>query len=365
MTYSPTSNALADELLEMFPTRNAILTSRCTTALYLILAAIRITRGPGEVVVPASVCPTVPLAVLYAGLTPRFCDVELDTYSLSARTVAPCLSDKTKAVIVVYLFGKSFDIRTLRRMISSRDAFIIEDLALSIGGTFEEKLLGSVGDCAVLSFNDTKIVKGTAGAAVVRDSALFQNIESISHQLPRPPPPWRVSELNASFYEFTRGLYNLMRARDIDYSVNYMLQVADYYRPLFLYKRPFPREQIADLVAQLRSLPDQLYARGSVYKSYKSHLSEAVRYMRFSPTDMCWRLPMLLDNHRQQVDLIARMRRNGILISNHYFPASYLFGDSSAVNARKIGLRAVNFWVDEKADRRSIPSISGEINELR
>jgi dTDP-4-amino-4,6-dideoxygalactose transaminase len=83
-----TIDTLIEELEGMFPGYHGVVTSRGTSALYLALLAIRLSRGPGEVIVPAAVCPSVPLAVIYAGLTPWFCDVELDIYCLSKRTLA-------------------------------------------------------------------------------------------------------------------------------------------------------------------------------------------------------------------------------------------------------------------------------------
>jgi hypothetical protein len=79
---------------------------------------------------------------------------------------------------------------------------------------------------------------------------------------------------------------------------------------------------------------------------------------------MCWRLPILLDNHQQQVALVEKIRNRGMLISNHYFPTSYLFGDAGPAGAREIGLRAVNFWVDEKAKPEQIPMICEEVNAI-
>lgn len=355
---------LVDALAGMFPGYHAVVTSRGTSALYLALLAIRLSRGPGEVIVPAAVCPSVPLAVMYAGLTPRFCDVELDTWCLSKRTLAPCLSEATRAVIVVYLFGKTPDIRGLTELSHSKGAMVIEDLALSIGGAYDGILLGSFGDCAILSFSDAKIIHGAAGALLVRDSGLRQIIEEMHPLLPPPSSAWESWELGTSFNQLTHGLYNLMRAWNLHSATTCLTQLGEYYKGLFLFQKQFSHEEIVDLVENLQRLPDQREGRRRIYQIYQSHLRESVNYVRFSPNEMCWRLPILLDSHQQQVKLIEKFRRRGMLISNHYFPVSHLFGDARPACARAIGLRAVNFWVDDQAKPEQIPMICEEVHAI-
>ena len=111
-------------------------------------------------------------------------------------------------------------------------------------------------------------------------------------------------------------------------------------------------------------LEDEVSKRNKIYKIYESSLKETIQYVRFYSHEMCWRLPILLENHTQQIELIERIRSRRILISNHYFPASYLFGDSRPVNARKIGICAVNFWVDGKTESEEIIYICQEVNRI-
>jgi len=225
-------------------------------------------------------------------------------------------------------------------------------------------LLGSFGDCSILSFHDTKIIHGAAGALLVRDGGLLQIVEEMHPLLPPPLSSWEYRELESSFHQLEHGLYDLMRARGIDSSTTCLAQMGEYYRGLFLFQKQFSDEETADLVENLQGLPDQREERRRIYQMYQSHLRESVKYVRFSPNEMCWRLPILLDSHQQQVKLIEKFRRRGILISNHYFPVSYLFGDAGSAWAREIGLRAVNFWVDEKAKPEHIPMICEGVNAI-
>lgn len=350
-------NPLADELRRVFPGHTPVLTARATAALVLYFTALRREAGPGEVVVPASVCPTVPLAVHYAGLSPRFCDVEPDTFGISERTLWPCLNTTTRAVVAVYLFGKSLDAAALCALTRRHGAHFIEDLAHGVGGARNDKLLGDFGDAAVLSFNDVKIIPGRGGALVVRDPRLARVVEELQEQLPGPLAHAERTELETSFHHLTHGLYHLLRARHLQEAATFLADVADHYRPLFVYRQPFNDDELHARAADVRGLPETRAARHRVYRMYEEHLAPYVPFPRFTPDEMCWRLPVLLRNHRQQLEMVEDVRRRGVLISNHYFPPSFLFGDGAAACARDIGLRVVNFWVDGKAQPERIPEI--------
>src|SRR6185295_11014513 len=96
-----------EQVLESrFSDYKAIGTSRGSAALYLALKAIHKEHGAGEVILPSTVCPSVPFVVSLAGFVPRFCDVELATFCMSSKTIQACLSSKTRAIVAAYVFGK-------------------------------------------------------------------------------------------------------------------------------------------------------------------------------------------------------------------------------------------------------------------
>ncbi len=357
-------NSLHQELQHLFPGYKSVITSRGISALYLALMAIRAKHGTGEVIVPATVCPSVPLAVMYAGFTPRFCDVELKTFCASKKTIQTCFTDQTKAIIVVYLFGKSIDIKAVKAIAHHQNVAVIEDLAQSIGGMYEEQLLGSFGDFSILSFNDVKIIPGAAGALLFKDDSLLPTIEKYQENLPPSMKYLEYKELSSSFRNLTHGFYDAMRSQNIKSAVDYLPKLAEYYRHLFLFDRNNLGHNLTEQIPALKMLPDEVSRRTKIYKIYESNLRDTIHYVRFYSHEMCWRLPILLKNHSQQIELIERIRSQRILISNHYFPASHLFGDSKPVNARKIGMCAVNFWVDGKTKPDEIIYICQEVNRI-
>jgi len=72
MSQTSSGAMLTQKLNELFPQHSNFITARATTALYICLEAIKNQKGPGEVIVPATICPSVPMAVHYAGFKVRF-----------------------------------------------------------------------------------------------------------------------------------------------------------------------------------------------------------------------------------------------------------------------------------------------------
>jgi hypothetical protein len=79
---------------------------------------------------------------------------------------------------------------------------------------------------------------------------------------------------------------------------------------------------------------------------------------------MVWRLPLLARDASARKELVEAVRKLGALASDHYFPVSFLMGDSSCAGAREIGLRALNLWVDAKTDRDLLAAVCAEVNRL-
>lgn len=95
---------------------------------------------------------------------------------------------------------------------------------------------------------------------------------------------------------------------------------------------------------------------------YGKLLDPRIQLVKFSHLEMCWRLPILLHTHREQLRILHTLQSKGYLVSNHFFPVPPLFGESIPPNAREVGLRAVNFWIDEKVSIEAIRHICEEVN---
>ncbi|MBA5778527.1 DegT/DnrJ/EryC1/StrS family aminotransferase [Stappia sp. F7233] len=165
---------------------HAVSLPHCTAAIHLALAARGI--GPGdEVIVPdvtwiASIAP-----VDYVGATPIFVDILPDTWCIDPDAVEAAITDRTKAIIAVDLYGSMADWRRLRKIADRHGLFLLEDSAEALGSTYDDRQAGSHGDVGVFSFHGSKTVAtGEGGMLVTGDPALFARVMTLRDH-GRPP----------------------------------------------------------------------------------------------------------------------------------------------------------------------------------
>ena len=152
----------------------AFTTSSCTGALHLALLACGIKEGD-EVIVPDCSWIATASVVRYVGATPVFVDVLKDTWCINPMEMLKAITNKTKAVIPVHLYGHPSDMITILRIVHDNDIKIIEDAAPSIGAEIDHRRTGSFGDMAGFSFQGAKLLSTGEGGMLVTDNYdLFQ-----------------------------------------------------------------------------------------------------------------------------------------------------------------------------------------------
>ncbi|HKN18285.1 MAG TPA: DegT/DnrJ/EryC1/StrS family aminotransferase, partial [Dissulfurispiraceae bacterium] len=142
-------------------------TTSCTAALHLCLLAWGI--GPGDEVIttPMSFCAT-SNAVIHAGATPVFVDAEEETGNINAELIEARITERTKALLPVHLYGQLCDMKKIRQIADRHNLVIIEDAAHCIEGARDGFKVGTLGDAACFSFYATKnITSGEGGAVAV------------------------------------------------------------------------------------------------------------------------------------------------------------------------------------------------------
>jgi perosamine synthetase len=149
----------------------ALATTSCTTALHLCLVALGI--GPGdEVIVPAFTWVATANVVVYCGATPVFADVNPRSYNLDAEDVRRKITDRTRAVIAVHLFGLCANVDALRAVLPA-DVALVEDAACASGASHRGRPAGGLGDIAAFSFHPRKsITTGEGGMVTTADEGL-------------------------------------------------------------------------------------------------------------------------------------------------------------------------------------------------
>jgi dTDP-4-amino-4,6-dideoxygalactose transaminase len=157
--------------------RHALAVTSCTGALHMALLALEI--GPGDEVIttPMSFVATA-TAILEAGATPVFVEVEADTGNLDPHRVEAAITSKTKAILPVHLYGLMCDMRALRAIADRHGLHIIEDAAHCIEGVRDGVRPGQLSDAACFSFYATKnLTCGEGGAITVNDDALAERLK--------------------------------------------------------------------------------------------------------------------------------------------------------------------------------------------
>lgn len=154
--------------------RYAISLPSCTSGLHLSLAALGI--GPGdEVVVPDITWIATSSPISYVGATPVFADVDAESWCLTADALQAVITPRTKAVIVVDLYGNMPDMTPILELAADRQIAVIEDAAEAIGSQYDGRKAGSFGAASVFSFHGSKtLTTGEGGMLLTDDEALYQ-----------------------------------------------------------------------------------------------------------------------------------------------------------------------------------------------
>ena len=155
--------------------RHAIALANGTVALELALLALGIGAGD-EVIVSSRTFIASASAVVARGAMPVIADIEPDSQNLSAATVRPLLTPRTRAIIAVHLAGWPCDMDPLLELARAHDIKVIEDCAQAHGATYKGRPVGSLADVAAFSFCQDKIMTtgGEGGMLTTNDPDIWQ-----------------------------------------------------------------------------------------------------------------------------------------------------------------------------------------------
>jgi dTDP-4-amino-4,6-dideoxygalactose transaminase len=151
-----------------------------TDALLLALRAHDIGAGD-EVICPAYTFYATPESIAAVGATPVFADIEPTTYQLDPASVEAAISDRTKAIMAVHLFGHPAPMKELRAIADAKGLLLIEDAAQSYGASLDGVRCGAIGDIATFSFFPTKNLGGfgDGGLVTTNDDAIAERIREL------------------------------------------------------------------------------------------------------------------------------------------------------------------------------------------
>jgi len=145
-----------------------------TVALHLAMEALGIGSGD-EVIVPSLTYIASVNTIVQTGASVVYCESEAETWNIDVEDVRSRITRRTKAVMVVHLYGLSCDMEAISALCKEHNLYLIEDCAEAFGSRFKDKHVGTFGDVATFSFFGNKtITTGEGGMVICRDKEVYE-----------------------------------------------------------------------------------------------------------------------------------------------------------------------------------------------
>lgn len=155
-------------------TRHAIATSSGTTALHVALLCAGIGEGDEVITTPFSFAATAN-TILYTGAKPVFVDIDPKTYNINPELIEEAVTDKTKAIMPVHLYGQPADMSNINKIAGKHNLKVIEDAAQAHGAVYNGINVGLWGDMACFSFYPTKNITTSEGGIITTNNNEFDH----------------------------------------------------------------------------------------------------------------------------------------------------------------------------------------------
>lgn len=162
-------NKFEEDFAKYQNAKAAVVTMNGTAALQLALETLGI--GEGDEVIVSSMTFISPVnTIKYVGAIPVFVDVNRDTFVMDANKVEELITEKTKAIMPIHIYGYPVDMDKINEIAKKHGLYVIEDATEALGSTYKGKKLGSIGDIGCFSFNGNKLITTGAGGMLVTNN---------------------------------------------------------------------------------------------------------------------------------------------------------------------------------------------------
>jgi len=232
-----------------------------TAALHTALAALGIGDGDEVITTPLS-CVASPNPIRYLNARPVFADVDSKTLNIDPTEIEKKVSEKTKAILLVHLFGHPADMDPIMEVAKKHGLYVIEDAAQAHGAKYKGRTVGSIGDVACFSFYADKLMTTVEGGiAVTNDAELAEKMRMLRNL---------GSDRDRKFYHPLLG-YNY-KMPDINASIGIIqLRKLDQYIMKKRRNAAYLNEKLEDLNIKLPTEEDYAF---NVYYVYHILLGE-------------------------------------------------------------------------------------------
>lgn len=186
-------------------TRHAFAVTSCTTAMHTALLALGITFGD-EVIIPAFTWVSTANVVEHVGAHPIFADISVDDFNIAPERIEALITPRTKAIIVVHLFGLMADMDNILPIARKHGIAVLEDAACATGSRYRGVHAGGFGDMGCFSFHPRKVITtGEGGMITTNDDIIAQNISILRNHGITPIPaqnPWQMPHIDNCGHNF-------------------------------------------------------------------------------------------------------------------------------------------------------------------
>ena len=174
--------AFERKFAELHGGKFAVASNSGTSALFLSLLAINL-KPEDEVLVPAFTFGATANAVIMAGAKPIFVDVDLSTYNMDYESAKNKISNRTKAIVVVHLFGNPINLKKFQDLAASHNLILIQDAAQAHLAQWENSPVASYGDITCFSFYPTKnMTTGEGGMCITNNEEMHLKMQILRNQ---------------------------------------------------------------------------------------------------------------------------------------------------------------------------------------
>lgn len=183
LTAGDYTNAFEKKLREKTEIRHALFVNSGSSANLLAVTALKefykLDEGD-EIITSAVNFPTTLNPIIQNNLTPVLVDVEMGSYNINPRLIEENINSKTKGIVLAHTLGNPFNLNEIVALCEKYDLFLMEDMCDAFGSKYENKLVGTFGDVATLSFYPAHhITTGEGGAVLTNNTKLKKIIESL------------------------------------------------------------------------------------------------------------------------------------------------------------------------------------------
>jgi len=347
------------QLQEIFDGSHAVPVGRAAWGIAVLLKVLNQRVQDQKIALPSFLCQSPLAAVLLAGWQPHFCDIDPKTGLVSLAEIKRAVDEGVEVMLIVHLFGNPFELDEAFSYCRQHGVFVIEDVAQALGVETNFGLCGSLGDAAVLSFGQTKMVETGGGAVISRDRTLINEIKSYNTHMVFE------SELDMtdSFERFREAFY-FARNRLImegDDARHYFYGLIEQY--LHLVPRSYETSNDGVTADALSKMHANITARRNKAEIYHLSLADN-QYIqpvgmgeRSVPWRYCFRIPDI--DWGVQAEISHQARCRGIHISNWYIPTHWMSGDErynslELPKSRRMSQEIFQLWLDDNTSPEQV-----------